>query len=765
MNYRRATGLLLAGLVISLVGSGGVGAEEPEVLGLKVSGDVEVGGRVFIDRPSQGGEAKFEEYRDLPESAFGPYLRLRGDSKDDFYTVEIFGENIGQDDQKFQLTSYGVGRFNFVFLWDEIPHTFCTNCRTLLVENPGETFNLPTPRPSPLSVYNSAPLIDDIGFQTNTAAAGIVFTPTPDWDIGVEGSAIFRSGDRPLALPFGTPGNQAVEFAAPVENTTYGAHFNLGYSGKGYQLQFGFDYSSFANDVNALRVDNPCFGLAAAFPTGCGGSGTPPAPATGQGSVAPSNSAYTFTLAGGVSLPLNTRLTGSFAYSLRYQDQDFLPFTIAPNPGGSQAALAQAQANLPSDLDGQVNILRFNLNATSRLTQDLTAGAWFRVYDYNDNSSEIPFTAYVEDDRQVITTAGGPLRSQLARRFPYTKWDAGGDLRYQLFEPLAVKVAFDWEQWDREADLVVVPASLVEVGGDSELHVPREVHTTNQYTPKLMLDYTPLDWLLFRFGYAFSTRDGSEYLQATEDQFALLRKYDMADRDRNRWDFIADIMAMDFLTFAVTFSYTMDDYGSTQYGLQDSNNWAVGGDVTYRPLPWLSLFAGYVHEEWDTQSRQKFRTPTPTEAELNNPTYDWISKTNDIYDTVRAGFNVIFIPNRLEGGANYNFSFGRTNMDASNPQTPVGATAGNAASATASNFPEIKTTLNQVNAYLRYWITKNFYAKVMYSWEQWKQSDFRFDGLQPFNFPNPNTGDTIFLGMDPEDYNAQWFTLVLGYHF
>ena len=757
MSYRRAAGFLLAGFVISLAGSGGAGAED--ILGLNWSGDLELGGRVFIERPPAQDRAKFEEYRDLPESAFGPYLRLRGDSKDDFYTVEIFGENIGQTDQKFQLHSYGVGKFNFLFLWDQIPHIFCTNCRTLYVESPQATFSLPTPRPSPLSVWNSAPLIDEVGFRTDVAAVAVGFTPTPAWDIGLEGSARFKHGDRPSGLAFGTPGNNAAEVAAPVEETTYGAHFNLGFAGKGYQLQFGYDFSLYNNEIDALRVDNPCFGLTAALPAGCGTSGTvPPAPATGQGALTPDNIAHTFTLAGGVNLPLNTRLTGSFSYSLRFQDQAFLPFTINPTLAANPA-IVTAQANLPGSLDGQVNILRFNLTATSRLTEDLTATGRFRVYDYDDTSPEIPFTAYVENDRVVVNIAtDGPIRAQLARRYPYTKYDAGGDLRYQLFQPLTLKVAFDWEQWIREADSVVVPASLVEVGSDSVIHVPREVFTTNQYTPKVMLDYTPLDWLLFRFGYAFSTREGTDYLQASEEQLALLRKYDMADRDRNRWDFLADIMAMDNLTFTVTFSYTMDDYGSSQFGLQDANNWAAGGDVTWKPLEWLSLFAGYVHEEWDTQSRHKRRSGT----ELNNPTFDWVSQTDDRYDTVRAGFNVVIIPQRLEGGANYNFSIGRTTMNAFNPQTPVGA---GAAAAVAANFPEIETTLNQVNAFLRYWITKHFSAKVMYSWEQWQQSDFRFDGLLPFNFPDPNTGDTIFLGMDPQNYTAHWFTLVLGYHF
>lgn len=105
MSYRRVAGFLLAGYVLTLAGSGLAGAET-EFLGLRMSGDVEVGGRVFVDEPPDKDKGYFEEFRDLPDSAFLPYLRLRGDSKDDFYTVEIRAKNGGQDDQNFQLRSY-----------------------------------------------------------------------------------------------------------------------------------------------------------------------------------------------------------------------------------------------------------------------------------------------------------------------------------------------------------------------------------------------------------------------------------------------------------------------------------------------------------------------------------------------------------------------------------------------------------------------------------------------------------------------------------
>lgn len=758
MSYRRSLGYLLAGLMILLVPSTVTG-EGPEVFGLKTSGDVVVGGRVYADRPPPRDRAEFEEYRDLPESAFLQYLRLRGDSKDDFYTVEFFAINGGQQDQKFQVRSYGVGKFDFLFEWDQIPHLLCTTCRTLFVQGTQGTFTLPTPRPSPLTAYNAAPAIDEVGFRTDTALVDVAYTPTSDWDIGVEFRLSNKHGDRPVGLPFGTPGNQAAEVPAPIQETAYGVHVNAGYAGDGYQLQFGYDLSIFNNDINALIVDNPCFGLPAALPAGCGGSsGGPLAPATGQGALAPDNMANTFTLAGGVNLPMKSRLNASFSYSWRTQDQSFLPFTVNPTLAANPIIVA-AQNALPDNLNGDVQILRFNLGATSRPMERMTATANFRLYSYNDNSDAIPFTAYVEDDRSIQSGASLNERAQLAQRYPYTKYNAGADVRYQLFDPLAVKVGFYWERWDRKADLLAVDPTLVEPGGDSVLNVPREVGTTDEYTPKLMLDYTPLDWLLFRLSYAYSIRNASTYLQASEEQFGLLRKYDMADRNRNRVDFLADVFAMDNLTFTATFNWQDDDYRNTQYGLQDAQTWAAGGDVTWRPLEWLTAFVGYVHEEWDTNSHFRYRQAP---NDLNNPTLDWLSKTDDRYDTVRVGFDAELIPKKLDGGATWSYSVGRTDMSASNPVPPAGSTGAITASATAQDYPDIKSELSVLNIFLRYWITEQFSAMVRYSFENYTQSDFRYDGLQPFN---ASTGDTIFLGLDPQNYTAHYFTLSLGYHF
>jgi len=758
MTYRRVTALLLAGFMISLAGSGVARSQEEnenekEIFGLKASGDVVLGGRVYGDRPKDDERAKFEEYRDLSETIFLDFLRLRGDSKDDFYTIEILATNGGLDDQNFQLRSFGVGSFDFLFEWDQTPHNISRNSQTFYVESPTATFNLPSPRPA-LPDWNSAPKIEEIGFRTDTALVDFSYAPTPDWDIGVDFRRTYKHGDRPLGFSFSTRGGHGVEVPLSVDDTTYDVDVSAAYAGDSYQLQFNYLFSLFDNDLDRVRVDNPCFGLA-----GCGAfNSNPPTAATGQGALSPGNYAHTFTLAGGVSLPMRTRLNSSFTYSLRKQDQAFLPITINPALAGDPD-LAAAQAALPNDLDGEVSILRFNLSATSRPMDDLTATAKFRVYDYNDNGPEIPFTAYVEGERDVISGTSLPLRARLARRYPYTKWNAGGDVRYQLFEPVSVKIGFDWEQWNRDASLTpVTPSSLIEPGGDSVLHVPREVDNTNEYTPKVMLDLTPLDWLLFRVSYAYSKRDGTNYLQASEEQLALLRKFDMADRKRHRVDLLADVIPMDDLMFTFTFNYTNDDYNDSQYGLQDADNWAAGVDATWKPLDWLSVFAGYVHEEWDNQSRHKFRTPSG--GELNNPTFDWISDVEDRYDTVRVGLKADLIPELLEGGVNWNYSIGHSDMNQANPVTPVG---GSSSSAVAEDFPGMRTDLSMLNVFLHYWISEQFTAKVQWSFETFHESDFRQDGLTPFN---PDVGSNmIYLGNNLLGYNASYFTFSVGYHF
>jgi len=734
MGRGRTTLLFAAGFVLLALASGTAWAQT-EILGYKLDGSVELGGRAYIDRPTDKQSGKFEEYRDIPQGLFLEDLRLRLSTKDDRYLFEFKAKEAGEEDQNFLLRSSRLGFYEFEFEWDQIPHIYSTTGRMLSTEASRGVFTLPSPRP-PLADHDSAPRLDEIGLRWDTARLSLSLTPTPEWDLKAEYTRINKDGDRPIGMSFAGGGGPSLEILEPIEQTVHDFKVSASLARENWQLQFTYTFSLFENSLDGVIADNPTVGLTTdgAFDPATGVS----TPSRGRIALAPDNTAHTWTLAGGVNLPLRTRVNAALSYSWRLQNQDFLPHTI--NPG--LVAFAGSQLDLPkSSLDGDVRILLFNLNATSRPLNPLTLTARYRVYDYNDQTDEIIFSGRVDADRTF------DVEDTRATRFPYTKHNAGMDARWRILTPLAFTVGMGWERWDR-----------------TDKH--REAPITDEFMPKASLDYTPTDWMLLRATYAPSFREINDYNSfahvahvsleepglGTGTQHFRLRKFDEANRDRQRGDLLLQLTPLDTLTTSLTYSIRKDDYTHSFLGLQKDDSWAAGIDVTWTPHERLSMSASYVREESLAQLRSKYRAA----AQLDNPTYDWVARNSDAIDTFGAGVNATLIPRVLDLGLNWNFSYALWRMKAFNPLTPTPA----AASATAVNFPAIEDTLNRLEAFLRYHFWKNWTAKLQYVFESFQKTDFRTDHLLP------SEGTTnIFLGNDLKNYDTHILALTLGYRF
>ena len=106
-------------------------------------GDVEVGGRFFTNGPSRDGNqvrngspnqngqnlAKFYEYRDLRPGPFSNIWLSIG-TNDGLYQIDIFGKNIGYNDQQYGLDASKAGQQYFNFQWDQSPHLYSTTAQT-----------------------------------------------------------------------------------------------------------------------------------------------------------------------------------------------------------------------------------------------------------------------------------------------------------------------------------------------------------------------------------------------------------------------------------------------------------------------------------------------------------------------------------------------------------------------------------------------------------------------------------------------------------
>jgi Putative outer membrane beta-barrel porin, MtrB/PioB len=100
-------------------------------------------------------------------------------------------------------------------------------------------------------------------------------------------------------------------------------------------------------------------------------------------------------------------------------------------------------------------------------------------------------------------------------------------------------------------------------------------------------------------------------------------------------------------------------------------------------------------------------------------------------------------------------------VDDSNQTKPTSGTAAQNANATVRSWPDLKESLLHVEATLRYYFGKNWRLGLTYIFEQYKQTDFRTDGLNPF-MPGSTS---IWLGNAPNDYTAHIVVMSLAYRF
>jgi MtrB/PioB family decaheme-associated outer membrane protein len=715
---------------------------QTQLLGFNLEGEFDLGGRLFIEQPPPENRSIFEQYRDLPEAPFGAF-RFRLFRPDESYSLDLGGYNIGQKDQAYFLSTGRLGLWGFDFSWDQIPHTLSTDARSLETETSKGVFALPTPRP-PLNAYNSAPF-QDVRTQWDIARFLVTVTPTLDLDLKADYTLTRKSGDRPLSMAFGSPGNNFVEFIQPIDQTIHDFRLSASYAGEGWQIQGSYALSIFQNGLDSLTAANPCLGLTAPSPpAGCGADATG-APATGRLSVAPDNMANTISLAGAVNLPLRTRLSANVSYSLRMQDDDFLPHTSNPSLAGDPRLVLPS-----SNLDGMVQTVLFNLNAVSRPLPPLTLTAKYRLYDLIDDSKELVFPGHVINDRTIVN------EPRVNGQYGYLKQNAELDGRWRFGEPVALTAGLGWERWDRSDH--------------------REVPTSNEYFGKLALDTTPIDWFLGRLTYIPSVRRISDYNTdahaqhsvleddpsslAGQGQSLLLRKFDEGNRNRQRIDLMLQFTPLDTLTISPTGSYRYDDYPDSTLGLQNGKTWTLGIDIGWSPFQWLSFAVGYEYEYGKTHQQSRSREQTGTTI-FDFSDFTWTSENIDRIQTVHAGFRATLIPKVLEWTLDLAYSDANGEVNTSNPTKPKSGTPAQRTSAMAKPFPGADDSLIRLGTAIRYTLPKGWAATVAYAFEKFTGTDFRTDGLNPFVPGNTS----IWLGSDARNYTAQYVTLTLSYQF
>jgi MtrB/PioB family decaheme-associated outer membrane protein len=563
------------------------------------------------------------------------------------------------------------------------------------------------------------------------------YSISPSLDFSAEYTRTRKQGDKPMGMAFGSPGNNFYEVLQPIEQTVHDFRLRGAFADPRYQIQLAYGLSIFENDLTRMRADNPCFGNAAPC-----SAGDAAGPATGQSSLPPSNMAHSLSLAAGVNLPMRTRVNANVAWGLQLQNDAFLPHTINPALAGDPDLALPKQ-----NLGGFVQTWLVYLNATTRPFDPVTFGARYRFYDYSDQSRKMTFPGVVLND---IT----PEPSRSAGRWSYQKQNFDVDARTRLGESVALTTGVGWERWDRNEH--------------------REVPISDEFFAKAALDATPTDWFLARVTYTPSFRRINEYNTrahaehtvvedtgaALAGQSLLLRKFDEADRDRQKVEGQLQFTIGEYFTVTPTASYHWDDYVDSPLGLQQETGWTAGIDLSWRPAERVSFALGYTYEQLFQKMRSR-RRPVVGTATLDSVDFDWVSDLQDTVHTAYAGVKAALLPRTLDLRIDANYSTALGRIETRNPTAPASGTAAQNETARAKRVPAFEDTLFRVEAALIYYFQKNWSAKLGYAFEMFSQDDWRTNQLNPF-IPGVSS---IWLGNELRDYTAHMIGASLAYRF
>src|SRR6476661_7102114 len=402
------------------------------------NGIFEAGGNIFIEKPPSGfgkiptdpfwltpkttnSNAKMDEYGKVPRGPFLDVLGIKAGTTDGRFAVDFWADNVGYNNQRYQLEVYEPGRQYFNIGWDQIPHLLSTSAKTLfggvgstrltvdtatrnfLQGQLGATFNPSQAQRTNIDRFIGgaagfggagfpAPMYNiDLETLRERFIVGYRNTMLDNWDFKVDYSHEHRTGTRPLGIGWGVgtaanprPSSGSIEVPQPLDDRTQNANASGEYAGTtpwGTRWNTALKYSGsfYSNENKSIDVDNTfCRTCSAVGPAPFGASLL-------RYGLYPDNNVNGATWSTAVEIPLfKTRYVSNVQYMAFRQNDPFL--NDATNGLSFGLGAGQIRPYPAASLNGEVNAFLTNNVLYSRLTSDLTNTARVRYYDRRDNT-------------------------------------------------------------------------------------------------------------------------------------------------------------------------------------------------------------------------------------------------------------------------------------------------------------------------------------------------------------------------------------------
>ena len=215
-----------------------------------------------------------------------------------------------------------------------------------------------------------------------------------------------------------------------------------------------------------------------------------------------------------------------------------------------------------------------------------------------------------------------------------------------------------------------------------------------------------------------------------------MRKFHLADRDRDRVVFELDVSPGARLTANLSYFVSRDRYGQSVLGLIESDEHSVSLDLGYSVSTNLSAHAFISLEDY--------------ESEIFSAEYDsakpWVANSRDNFITWGFGLSGQ-LTDKLDISIDYvsSDSRGRITTDSGAGEAP---------------FPNFNSDLRNAKIRLNYRAGRKWGLSLLAEHENYASTDWQIDGLG-----NDGISAILTLGPESPNYNVTVFRLLANYSF
>ncbi|WP_341581250.1 MtrB/PioB family decaheme-associated outer membrane protein [Marinobacter metalliresistant] len=618
-------------------------------------------------------EPEFTDYRGFDRDG----LFLNGaidviDRDEDGTYWSLQGRNLGLGSRSAAIHAGKQGTVNYFLDYQELNHNLYDSTKTAFSGVGSERLELSAnwvrgDTTKDLPDLDLALREIDIELERRTLSTGLQFFQGENWDYDFQYTVDERDGTRLMGGSFLL---RSAILPEPVDDITHRFDLSVGYLAKLWQLRLAYHGSFFDNDNKSLTWDNPFV--------------VPGDAPRGRSAAAPDNRFNRLMLSGAFRPTRWFSGSGHIAVGRLEQDESFIPATINPSLG---------PVGLPrQDLDAEVNTLNARLRLTGNATRRLTLKAE-GFFDERDNDT--PVDSY----RQVGTDL---FLAELRENRPYSFDKSGGELSadYRLTNTTDISAGYGRER--------------------SEFTF-QEVDATDTDSYFGELQTRPGERIELRVRLGWEDRDidgGYDPLTIAPPENPLLRKFNLADRDRREIKISGNYYASAQLSFGLNSVYANDDYRNSSIGLTEARDTMVTLDASYSPDQSLNAYVYFTHQSIvsDIAGSESFGRP------------DWFAENDDTINAFGGGVQAREVVPHLELGVDLSYTRSRGTISI-NSRTPD------------QELPKLEADRFSTRIYGEYSLSDRWSYRLDYWLEYYDQEDFFIDGLAPDTSDNVLTAN------------------------